>query len=240
MSLSHAETRSLLCKYFQKVIDLREGSKKMEQQFADLEVRLMILPFYIFLKPIIYLFCTKAQFEDQSRYVRKLSAALKHTQLEMERRSTSHHRNYEHKAGAVPRQFDQDSSVGGGGGNGDRKLSQLDDESEYQNNRDLRRQLRDLLSVTPKHRTGGNTNNASGVVPVTSELAPSACSSRTPSLLGLQAVQALHQKITGLHRMRGRQTRPETTTTVTREKNKLIIKQQTVQPETRDTKRRHR
>ena len=48
MSLSHAETRSLLCKYFQKVIDLREGSKKMEQQFADLEVRLMILPFYIF------------------------------------------------------------------------------------------------------------------------------------------------------------------------------------------------
>jgi hypothetical protein len=27
---------------------------------------------------------------------------------------------------------------------------------------------------------------------------------------------------------------------VTREKNKLIIKQQTVQPETRDTKRRHR
>lgn len=40
MSLSHAETRSLLCKYFQKVIDLREGSKKMEVQFAELEVRL--------------------------------------------------------------------------------------------------------------------------------------------------------------------------------------------------------
>lgn len=174
--------------------------------------------------------------------MRKLSAALKHTQLEMERRSTSHQRNYEHKAGAVPRQFDHEPTVGGGGDIGDRKLSQLDDESEYQNNRDLRRQLRDLLSVTPKHRAGGNTNNASGIVTVTSEMAhaPSVCSSRTPSLLGLQAVQALHQKITGLHRMRGRQTRPETTTTVTREKNKLIIKQQTVQPETRDTKRRHR
>ncbi|EFX80055.1 hypothetical protein DAPPUDRAFT_319054 [Daphnia pulex] len=219
MSLTHTETRSLLCKYFQKVIDLREGSKKMEQQFAELE----------------------AQFEDQSRYVRKLSAALKHTQLEMERRQPSHQRHYEPKATTVQRQLDQDSSVCGGGGyDGDGKLSHLDDESEYQNSRDLRRQLRDLLSVTPKHRTGGNSNAVSGVVPVTSELAPSACSSRTPSLLGLQAVQALHQKITGLHRMRGRQTAPETTTTVTREKNKLIIKQQTVQPETRDTKRRHR
>jgi hypothetical protein len=181
---------------------------------------------------VIFLFL-QAQFEDQSRYVRKLSAALKHTQLEMERRQPSHQRHYEPKATTVQRQLDQDSSVCGGGGyDGDGKLSHLDDESEYQNSRDLRRQLRDLLSVTP--------NAVSGVVPVTSELAPSACSSRTPSLLGLQAVQALHQKITGLHRMRGRQTAPETTTTVTREKNKLIIKQQTVQPETRDTKRRHR
>lgn len=189
---------------------------------------------------MIFLFL-QAQFEDQSRYVRKLSAALKHTQLEMERRQPSHQRHYEPKATTVQRQLDQDSSVCGGGGyDGDGKLSHLDDESEYQNSRDLRRQLRDLLSVTPKHRTGGNSNAVSGVVPVTSELAPSACSSRTPSLLGLQAVQALHQKITGLHRMRGRQTAPETTTTVTREKNKLIIKQQTVQPETRDTKRRHR
>lgn len=42
MSLTHTETRSLLCKYFQKVIDLREGSKKMEQQFAELEVRRLI------------------------------------------------------------------------------------------------------------------------------------------------------------------------------------------------------
>lgn len=219
MSLTHTETRSLLCKYFQKVIDLREGSKKMEQQFAELE----------------------AQFEDQSRYVRKLSAALKHTQLEMERRQpSSHQRNYEPKAHTVQRQLDHDSSAGRGGCDGDRNFSQLDEDSEYQNSRDLRRQLRDLLSVTPRHRTGGNNNAVSGVVPVASELAPSACSSRTPSLLGLQAVQALHQKITGLHRMRGRQTAPETTTTVTREKNKLIIKQQTVQPETRDTKRRHR
>lgn len=48
MSLSHAETRSLLCKYFQKVIDLREGSKKIEQQFAELEVRIQLIQINIF------------------------------------------------------------------------------------------------------------------------------------------------------------------------------------------------
>ena len=57
----------------------------------------------------------------------------------------------------------------------------------------------------------------------------SAASSRTPSLFGLHAVQALHERITGLHRLRGRQTAPTTKTTVTREKNKLIIKQQPAQ-----------
>lgn len=239
MSLTHTETRSLLCKYFQKVIDLREGSKKMEQQFAELEV--IFIPIFstvIFIIYLNYYSIIQAQFEDQSRYVRKLSAALKHTQLEMGRRQPSHQRNYEPKTHPVQRQLDHDSNMSRGGCDGDRNFSQPDEDSEYQNSRDLRRQLRDLLSVTPRHRTGGNA--VSGVVPVASELAPSACSSRTPSLLGLQAVQALHQKITGLHRMRGRQTAPETTTTVTREKNKLIIKQQTVQPETRDTKRRHR
>merc|ERR1712071_581245 len=40
MSLTHVETRSLLCKYFHKVIDLREGSKKIEQQFAELETHI--------------------------------------------------------------------------------------------------------------------------------------------------------------------------------------------------------
>lgn len=178
----------------------------------------------------------QAQYEDQSRYIRKLSAALKHTQLEMERRSSTHQRNYEHKPNVLPRHF---NSGTGDKCNDGRKLHQFED-NDYENNRDLRKQLRELLSVTPKNKAGASDNSASGVLPVASELAPSACSSRTPSLLGLQAVQALHQKITGLHRMRGRQIRPETTTTVTREKNKLIIKQETVQPEVRETKRRQR
>ena len=218
MSLSHAETRSLLCKYFQKVIDLREGSKKMEQQYAELE----------------------AQFEDQSAYVRKLSTALKHTQLEVERRAAAHQRNYEHKISHVLKQLGDS----GGAGGGDRKLRMLEDATglTHRDNRDLRKHLRGLLSSTPKQGmapTTGADFGAAGAGAASSlatgvEAAPSTCSSRTPSLLGLHAVQALHEKITGLHRLRGRQTGPATTTTVTREKNKLIIKQQPAQFEQRD------
>ena len=68
MSLSHVETRSLLCKYFAKVVDLRDSSKKMEQQLAELE----------------------AQCDDQTAHIRKLATALKHTQLEV-RRHHHHH-----------------------------------------------------------------------------------------------------------------------------------------------------
>jgi len=210
MSLTHVETRSLLCKYFHKVIDLREGSKKIEQQFAELE----------------------SQFEDQSRYVWKLSSALKHTQLEVERRSTNHQRNYEQKtshfsSGQSPSSAGRNAE---GSSSAQRKLRQLDDDyNQQRDNRDLRKHLRELLSVTPKHRTNdGGTTTVDG--------AASVCSSRTPSLSGLHAVQALHDKIQGLQRLKGRQSSPATTTTVTREKNKLIIKQQPV--ESKQTKRR--
>ena len=166
MSLSHAETRSLLCKYFQKVIDLREGSKKMEQQYAELE----------------------AQFEDQSAYVRKLSTALKHTQLEVERRAAAHQRNYEHKISHVLKQLGDS----GGAGGGDRKLRMLEDATglTHRDNRDLRKHLRGLLSSTPKQGmapTTGADFGAAGAGAASSlatgaEAAPSTCSSRTPIL----------------------------------------------------------
>lgn len=153
----------------------------------------------------------------------------------MERRSTTQRRNCEPKIDSI--QMDRDFNVERPSHHAHRKLDKMDDDSDYQTNDGFRRQLRDLFGATSKYRTSGNNNGASAAMAVTSEMAQSACSSRTPSLLGLQA---LHQKVTGFHRSRGRQTGPETTTTVTREKNKLIIKQQPVLPESRETKRRHR
>ena len=174
----------------------------------------------------------KAQYEDQCRYIRKLSSALKHTQLEVGRRSAasaSHHRHhYEHKISTAIKQLNDESSTGVAAA---AASAAAPADADSRENRDLRRHLRQLLSVSnSKHqRTPGSTD------PVPS----TAGNSRTPSLLGLHAVQALHEKITGLHRLKGRQTGPATTTTVTREKNKLIIKQQPVKSDETSSKRRH-
>lgn len=40
MKLTPIELKTLLCKYFKKVIDLRESGRKMEGQIADLDVRI--------------------------------------------------------------------------------------------------------------------------------------------------------------------------------------------------------
>jgi hypothetical protein len=155
---------------------------------------------------------------------------LKHTQLEVGRRSAasaSHHRHhYEHKISTAIKQLNDESSTGIAAAS-----AAAPSDADSRENRDLRRHLRQLLSVSnSKHqRTPGSTD------PVPS----TAGNSRTPSLLGLHAVQALHEKITGLHRLKGRQTGPATTTTVTREKNKLIIKQQPVKSDETSSKRRH-
>lgn len=174
-----------------------------------------------------------------------MSTALKHAQLEVERRSGHHQRYYEHKLSNTLKQLGNESAVGEATGS-DRKLRHLEEEFGSRDNRDLRR-LRDLLSITPKHRTAdGRTYAIPGAAAAAASASvdpaqtPSAASSRTPSLLGLHAVQALHERITGLHRMKGRQASPATTTTVTREKNKLIIKQQPLQPDVKENKRRQR
>ena len=75
----------------------------------------------------------QAQYEDQSKYVRKLSAALKHTQLEVERRSVAQQRGYEEKIGHALRQM---GGAGGGDGtwSGDRKMRY--DELNQRDNRD--------------------------------------------------------------------------------------------------------
>ena len=112
-------------------------------------------------------------------------------------------------------------------------------EAMERTSRELRRQLRDLVSSSGKPRAQ-EPEHKTPVEPkasVASDVSVPTSGSRMPSLRGLQAVQALHQKITGLHRLRNRPTNPETTTTVTREKNKLIIKRKPVQGEEKERRR---
>lgn len=43
LNLSPEEMRILLCKYFRKVVDLREAGRKMEKVISDLDVRKPLL-----------------------------------------------------------------------------------------------------------------------------------------------------------------------------------------------------
>ncbi|KAG7278815.1 hypothetical protein CRUP_010376 [Coryphaenoides rupestris] len=71
--LSASETRALLCKYFDKVVSLREEERKLQLALADLEMHL----------------------EEQQRLVEWLENALDRTQLDTDRRLTQQQKEHE-------------------------------------------------------------------------------------------------------------------------------------------------
>lgn len=75
MKLSEAEMRSLLFKYFQKTVDLREWGRKLEQEIAELDHTI----------------------EAQAWKIQALSSALQQANAENERRLVMVHREHEEK-----------------------------------------------------------------------------------------------------------------------------------------------
>lgn len=71
--LSASETRALLCKYFDKVVSLREEERRLQLAFAELEMQL----------------------DEQQRLVQWLENALDRTQLETDRRLTQQQKEHE-------------------------------------------------------------------------------------------------------------------------------------------------
>ncbi|XP_069767984.1 kinesin-like protein kif7 isoform X2 [Narcine bancroftii] len=71
--LSASETRALLCKYFDKVVTLREEERKMQLSFMELEMRA----------------------EEQQKLIYWLEAALERQQLETDRRLTLQQKEHE-------------------------------------------------------------------------------------------------------------------------------------------------
>ncbi|XP_050696395.1 kinesin-like protein KIF27 isoform X2 [Eriocheir sinensis] len=119
VNLSHEETRSLLVKYFSKVIDLRVEFRKQDIAFNDLE----------------------NQYDEQSRYISDLKAAYQQASLEVERRITMQQRDYQQKIATLLRQFNDDSS---GSGAQEFRLREMEKQVFYYKklSRDLKSKLR--------------------------------------------------------------------------------------------------
>ncbi|CAL7939716.1 unnamed protein product [Xylocopa violacea] len=119
--LSDGEMRTLFYKYFLKVIDLKESSKNLEVQTAELE----------------------SHIETQEWQIQTLTNALKQTKLEAERRIVLMQREHEEKLHLMFRHFAEETSNSG--------HERLDKDSELakykRENRALRKRLADVEAL---------------------------------------------------------------------------------------------
>ncbi|XP_026675402.1 kinesin-like protein costa [Ceratina calcarata] len=119
--LSDGEMRTLFYKYFLKVIDLKESSKNLEVQTAELENHI----------------------ETQEWQIQTLTNALKQTKLEAERRIVLMQREHEEKLHLMFRHFAEETSSSG--------HERLDKDSELakykRENRALRKRLADVEAL---------------------------------------------------------------------------------------------
>ncbi|XP_021353306.1 kinesin-like protein KIF27 [Mizuhopecten yessoensis] len=127
-SLSTAETRTLLSRYFDKVIKLREMERKMNLHSSEQEVKI----------------------DEQERLIREMESSLQRTQVDIDRRLTKQQKEYEQKIQLLMRQITEMGGAGGGpqADDKDSKHLQLEKELYYykKTSRDLKRKLRELYA----------------------------------------------------------------------------------------------
>lgn len=124
MKLSENEMRTLLYKYFEKVIDLRDSSKKIEMQLVQLE----------------------REYETSAWRVQALSHALQQSRLEGERRIVLLQRQHEDKLNLLLRHFTQEAGTSSSSSNSGELLTKA--MQEESNRFDL---TKDLSAFPPKN-----------------------------------------------------------------------------------------
>ncbi|XP_068249872.1 kinesin-like protein KIF27 [Palaemon carinicauda] len=203
MNLCPEEMRSLLVKYFNKVIDLRIEFRKQEIAFSDLEV----------------------QYDEQSRYISDLKAAYQQASLEVERRITCQQRDYQQKIATLLRQFNDDSS---GSGAHEFRLREMETQLFYYKklSRDLKAKIRQYSEESRTERLRDDQPGPSYQPMPTSSVHPEADpSGRRRPLLPSRPGAPLLPKRTRMQAAEQAAKHPQPQTKVTREKNKIIIQQ---------------
>ncbi|XP_052800422.1 kinesin-like protein KIF27 isoform X2 [Mya arenaria] len=131
-SLSADDLKSLLSKYFEKVINLREQERKTSLQSSEMEVKL----------------------DEQTRIIRDLEGALQRSAMEVDRRITSQQREYEQKIQLLMHQLMENGNQGnnrvinGHDPAQEQKMSQLEKDLYYykKTSRELKKRLREYVT----------------------------------------------------------------------------------------------
>ncbi|NXI54161.1 KIF27 protein, partial [Chloroceryle aenea] len=90
VSLSAAELRAILFKYFSKIVGLRESERKLQLQIEEQEIKII----------------------DQENTIRELECALEHVKLQCDRQLTLQHKEHEKKIQLILHHFKEQDSEG--------------------------------------------------------------------------------------------------------------------------------
>ncbi|XP_072715301.1 kinesin-like protein KIF27 isoform X1 [Ciconia boyciana] len=90
ISLSAAELRAILFKYFNKIVGLRESERKLQLQIEEQEMKVI----------------------DQENIIRELESALEHVKLQCDRQLTRQHKEHEKKIQLILHHFKEQDGEG--------------------------------------------------------------------------------------------------------------------------------
>ncbi|KFP53116.1 Kinesin-like KIF27, partial [Cathartes aura] len=90
VSLSAAELRAIIFKYFNKIVGLRESERKLQLQIEEQEIKVI----------------------DQENIIRELESALEHVKLQCDRQLTLQHKEHEKKLQLILHHFKEQDSEG--------------------------------------------------------------------------------------------------------------------------------
>ncbi|KAK3104146.1 hypothetical protein FSP39_024813, partial [Pinctada imbricata] len=129
-ALSAIETKTLLSKYFEKVISLKENERRNNLQYSEMEVKI----------------------DEKDRLIRELEGALQRAAMEVDRRLTKQQREYEQKIQLLMHQMITKTAAGedhAPNASGDMsKIQQLEKELYFykKTSRDLKRKLKEIMA----------------------------------------------------------------------------------------------
>ncbi|XP_072045024.1 kinesin-like protein KIF27 isoform X2 [Amphiura filiformis] len=138
-SLSTDDARTLLTRYFEKVIDLREGDKRKDLEISELQMKI----------------------DEQSRFAREVEGALENARMELDRRLTIQEKEHEQRVQLLVRQMKDGSNLDiTGMGDVDvkayeNKIQELEKDLYYykKTSRELKKKLREFVSASASSTT---------------------------------------------------------------------------------------